>query len=129
VLRETVLGAERLGDRLRDEGGVAERGEPNPEDARLVLGDEGRGGLERKAGLARAAGAGQGEQARALLDPGEHLMELALPADEGARRAREVRVRDRLERREAAFPELEDGNRLGDVLEPVLAEVEERVSL
>ena len=33
VLGEAVLGAERLGDRLDDERRVAERGEPDPEDA------------------------------------------------------------------------------------------------
>ncbi len=54
VLGKAVLGAERLGDRLRDERRIAERGEPDPEDARLVLGDERRGGLEREPGLARS---------------------------------------------------------------------------
>ena len=55
VLGEAVLGAERLRDRLGDERRVAERGEPDPEDARLVLGHELGGGLEREPRLARAA--------------------------------------------------------------------------
>ena len=55
VLGETVLGAERLGDRLGDERGIAERGEADPEDACLVLGDERGGRLDREPRLARAA--------------------------------------------------------------------------
>ncbi len=62
VLGEAVLGSEGLGDRLADEGGVSERGEPDPEDARLVGGDEGGGGLERQPGLAGAAGPGEGDR-------------------------------------------------------------------
>ena len=42
-------------------------------------------------------------------------------------RTRQVRVRDRLQRRERAFAELEDHHRPVDVLQPVLAEVDERV--
>ena len=55
VLGEAVLRAERLRDRLGDERGVAQGGEPDPEDACLVLGHEGGGRLEREPGLARAA--------------------------------------------------------------------------
>ena len=40
VLCEAVLRAERLGDRLRNERRVAERGQSDPEDTRLVLGHE-----------------------------------------------------------------------------------------
>ena len=58
VLGEAVLGAERLGDRLGDEGGIAQGGEADPEDARLVRGNERRGGLERESGLAGAPGPG-----------------------------------------------------------------------
>ena len=50
VLGEAVLRAEGLGDRLRDERGVAQGGEPDPEDARLVLRDECRKPPRARAG-------------------------------------------------------------------------------
>ena len=49
-----------------DKRRVAQRGEADPEDARLVRGDERRRGLEREPGLARAARPGEREQARAV---------------------------------------------------------------
>ena len=66
VLGEAVLRAEGLRDRLGDERRVAQRGEPDPEDACLVRGDEGGGGLEREPRLPRAAWAGKGDEPRAL---------------------------------------------------------------
>ena len=59
VFGKAVLGAERLGDRLRDERGISERGQTHPEDTRLVLGNERRRSLDRKTRLPRAAGPGQ----------------------------------------------------------------------
>jgi hypothetical protein len=44
-------------------------------------------------------------------------------------RTRQVRIRDRLERREGALPELEDLNRPLEVLQPVLTEVDARDAL
>ena len=83
--------ADRLGDRRRDERGVAERGETDPEDPCLVGGDEHGGGLERKPRLAGAAGTGERDEARTALDQREHVGELAarvrrmsLPAAEGS---------------------------------------------
>ena len=130
VLGEAVPGAERLRDRLGDERGVAQRGEPDPEDAGLVRRDERRRRLEREPRLARAAGAGERDEARARSRCVESTSrELRSRADEGARRARQVRVRDRLERRERVAPELEDRRPASvDVLEPVLAEIGERRS-
>ena len=87
VLGEAVPRAERARDRLRDERGVAERGEADPEDARLEGRDERGGGLDRDPRLPRPAGAGQRDESVAALDPGANLRELALAADEGARRA------------------------------------------
>ena len=102
MLGEAVLGAERLGDRLRDERRIAERGQADPEDARLVLGNELGCGLDREPRLARAAGAGQRDEARAVLEAREHLEQLVVSAHERARRPRQVRVGDRLQRREAS---------------------------
>ena len=45
VLGQAVLRTQGLRDRLHDEGGFAERGQPDPEDARLVRGSERRRGL------------------------------------------------------------------------------------
>ena len=68
VRRETILGAERLGDRLDDERGIAERGETDPEDACLVGRGRARRRLEREPGLPGAARAGERDEARAALD-------------------------------------------------------------
>ncbi len=99
---EIVLGAERVGDRLTDEGGIAEGGQPDPEDACLVGTDETGSCLDRESRLARAARTCERDEAGALLDAGEHVGELSLPAQEGARGTWQVRVRDRLERRKGA---------------------------
>src|SRR4029078_229555 len=53
-------------------------------------------------------------------------LHLSLRTDDGARRPREVRVRDRPERGEGLVAELIDGDRGFDVLQAVLAEVGER---
>jgi len=123
VLGEPVLRAEGLRDRLGHEGGVAERSQPDPEDTALVLGHERRRRLDREPRLPRAAGAGKRQQPRSVLDARDHLCELSLSADERARRAREVRVRDGLERRERLRAELENLDGVGDVLQPVLAQI------
>ena len=125
VLGEAVAGAEGARNRLCDERRVAKRGEADPEDARLEGGDERGGGLDRDPRLPRPAGAGQGDESVAALDPGANVRELAFPADEGARWPGQVRVRDRLQRREALAADLEDRDGLVDVLEAVLAEVGE----
>ena len=101
-------------------------GEPHPEDARLELGYELGRCFDRQPRLAGTAGAGERDEAPALSEQRHDFLCLARPADKRAGGSREVRVGDRLQRREGPVAELEDGNRLGDVLEPVLAEVDER---
>ena len=123
MLRETVLGAQRLSHRLRDEGGVAEGRQSGPEDTRLEGRYELGGGLDRKARLARAARAGQGEQAGAVLEPRRDLGQFLVSAHERADRAGQVRVRDRLQGRETLRSKLEDRDGLGEVLEAVLAQI------
>jgi hypothetical protein len=127
VLREAILGAHDLCDGLGDERRVTQGSEPHPENARRVLGDERRGSFQREPGLARAAGTREGKEPCSLPDPREHLLELCLPAHERARRTRQIRIRDRLQRRETSVPELEDRNRFAHVLQAVLAEVDELV--
>jgi hypothetical protein len=67
--------------------------------------------------------AGEGQQARALPQQLDDLGQLPLPADERGGRPGQVRVRDRPQGRESLAPELEEPERLGEVLQPVLAEV------
>ena len=129
VLGEAVRRPDGLGDRRRHERGVAERGETDPEGPCLVGGDERCRGFERKARLARSARARERDEARSLLDEREHLGELCRAADERARRPGQVRIRDRLEGREAPRPELEDCDCSLDVLETMLTEIGERVAV
>ena len=100
---------ERARERGEDERGIAKRRERHPVDAvGEGLGYLGRG-LQGKAGLAGAAGAGEGEQARLLprQEP-DHLRQLCLAAEEGCRGDGEVRAVQALERGEVGLSELVD---------------------
>ncbi len=123
MLGEAVLAPECLGDRAQHEGGVPQRRHPDPEHAISELGHQLGGNLDRQPRLARAAGPRQGEQPRPVPEECDDLGELALAADEGTCRAGQVRVRKRLQGREALVPELVDPDRLDEVLQAVLAEV------
>jgi hypothetical protein len=123
VLGEAVLGPERLRNRVGDERRIAEGSKADPEDACLELRHQLGRSFDRQPRLARAAGPGQGQEAGAVLEQRGDLRDLPVPADEGARRAGQVRVRDRLQGREALRAELEDRDRLREVLQPLLAEV------
>ena len=90
----------------------------------LKSGTSSAGHLDREPRLARAARTGQRDQARPVLEQRGQLLDLAFASDERAGRARQVRVGDRLQRREGLRPELEEPNRLVEVLEPVLAQIE-----
>ena len=102
VLGEAVLRAERLRDRLGDQSGVAERREPDPEDAGAELRDE-RSPPPRSpaASCPEPPGPVSVSRRAPVSDQRRDLRKLRRPPDEGARRSRQVRVRDRLERREA----------------------------
>ncbi len=126
MLSETVPRSQRLRDRLRHQRRFSEGGETNPEDTGLVRGDELRGGFKGQARLARPARSREREKACPITELAHDLALLSLPTDEGARGPREVRVRDRLERREALLPKLVDRNRSLDVLQAVLAQIGER---
>ena len=118
--------AEDARDCLKYEVRFPERRETDPEDSRLELRRQLGCSLERESCLPGTARAGEGDETRAAADTRHDFGDVCLAADEGARRSREVRVRDRLERRKLPLPELEERNRLVEVLQPVLAEVEER---
>ena len=123
VVGQVVLGAERLGDRLGHERGIAERGQPDPEDAGLELGHELGRSLDRQPRLARAARAGERDETRPVLERERHLRSSrSRPTNELAGRGR--LVLEIVLSGGRAVTELVDRDRLGDVLEPVLTEVE-----
>ena len=66
---------------------------------------------------------------RASRSERDDLGDLSLAADEARRGAGEVRVRDRLQRREGLLAELVDPDRLVEVLDAVLAEVADGVAV
>ena len=76
-------------------------------------------------GLPGAAGTRERDEAGSRFEPRHDLLELGVPAHEGARRTRQVGVRDRLERREAPRSQLEDRHRIRDVLQTMLSQVHE----
>ena len=129
VRGESVPRSERLRDRLRHERGLAEGGESDPEDTRLVRRDELGRSFQSEASLPRAAWPGEREQARPSAELAHNLFPLSLATDERARGPGKVRVRDRLERREALVAELVDRDRALDVLQAVFPEVGDREPL
>ena len=113
---ETAPRAERPCDRLDDEPRLAQAGEPNPEDSVRVITDHVAGSLERKARLPRAAGAGQGSEATpAVTQKRGDLGELSFATDERRCRHRQVRIVERLERREFGSADLEQPHGLVEV--------------
>jgi hypothetical protein len=121
--RELLARAERLSDRRQDELRVADRRQQDPVDTvREVADDVGRS-LDREACLARPARPGESEQPTLAAQQLGDVCYLTLSTDERAGRPREVRVRDRLQRRKRHIPELEDPDRLVEVLQPVLSQI------
>ena len=126
VLRQTVLGSERLPRRHQDELGVTQRRQRHPEDpVRVALPSLG-GRLQPEPRLARPARARERQQAGVLQQPA-HLGQLVLTTEERRRRNRQVRPVETLQRREVLVAELVDPLGRGEVLEPVLAEVPQPV--
>ena len=119
---------ERLRDRVQRERRVAQRGERDPPDAvGEVLGDLGRC-LQRQPCLPRPAGAGEGQQPDVLTaQEADDLVEFALAAEKRRRRDGEVRLVERLQARELGVAQLEEALRRGEVLEPVLAQIADRL--
>jgi hypothetical protein len=80
VLGEAVLCAECLRDRVGNQGRVSDRREADPEHPSLELRHDRGRGFDRKARFARAPGSGQGEQAHAVLEKRDNLLDFAVPA-------------------------------------------------
>ena len=74
---------EHVGDRLDDQRRIADARQFHEPDAVIVRAQLGRGGLDRQAGLAGAAGTGQRERATARQQPFD-VAHLALPTNEAA---------------------------------------------
>ena len=124
VLGRRALSAEGGADRREDELGVVEGLQADPPDAVLVLVRDLGPGLHGEPRLARATRAGQRQQAHLRVGKeGEHFAELLLAADERRRLLGQVRLVERLERRELGVAELVEPLRCGQVLEPMLPEV------
>ena len=94
---------------------------------RVAVGELGRR-LRRETRLSRAARPGQSEQADVLArEQPEHLAQLALAAQEGRRRDRQIRLVETLEWREVVVSELVDALGRRHVFQAVLAEVAQLV--
>ena len=122
---EVVGRPDRLRDLRVEELGIGEPGERHPEDSVALGSDELGRDLERESRLSGAARPRHGDEARAVGQQRGELVDLPLPADERARREREVRRIQAAQRREVAVAELVEPLGVGKVLQPVLSEVAE----
>ena len=118
------------GDRLGDEGGVAECCETDPEDTRLVLGHE--GGMRASSAsrvLPEPPGPLRGEEPRSTLDASRvpRRARGSLPTKELAGRGRFV-FEIVLSGGKEPSPSWKMGTASVDVFEPVLAEVDDQLS-
>ncbi len=130
---EQLLAAEEGGkvvacaDGLRELRGqqlrVGEPRERHPEDAVALRADELGGDLEREARLPGSAGPRDGEEASAVREQRDELLELLLAPDERERDHGQVGRIERPQRREVAGAELVQMLGSGEVLQTVLAEV------
>jgi hypothetical protein len=123
VLRKLASRSELLRDRLQYEPGIAQGRQADPEHAGPERRHELRRRFDAQPGLARPAGPRQRHNARAVAHERQDVADLSLSPHEARRRPRQIRVRDRLQRRKRSLPELEDRDRLGEVLQAVLAEI------
>ena len=93
-----------------------------------VLGDLGRR-LQRQPRLPCPAGTGERQQPNVLAaQQADNLVELALAAEKRRRRNGQIRLVQRLQARELGVAQLEESLRRREVLEPVLAEVANRLA-
>ena len=125
VPRELLLRPQRLRHRVHDQRRIADRRQPDPEDPGSELAHQLPGRLERQPRLPRSTRAGERHQPRRLVpNERDNLRHFLLAPHERGERHGEVRVRDRPQRRKAIRSELVQRDRLGEVLQPVPAQVE-----
>src|SRR5206468_9275056 len=119
---------EPIGQRREDELRVPERRERNEDGSPFGIVTEQARELDREARLARSSRADDREHPRiSLVDQRDRVEQLLLAAEERCRRGRELDAPRRAQRGELALAELVDANRAVEVLEPVPAEVAERL--
>jgi hypothetical protein len=116
VLDQVFARADGLRDLRQHELRVGDARERHPVDGVESLPDELGRDLEREPRLARAAGAGDRDEARPVLEHAEEFAQLAFAAEQRARRDRQVRRIERAKRRELALPELVELLRTAEVL-------------
>ena len=105
VLGQAVLRAQRLRDRLDHERRVAQRRRaPTQKTPALNAGTSSAAASIASRVLPEPPGPESVTRRAPFRSSATHLVQLPLPADEGGGRPRQVRVRDRLQRREALVP-------------------------
>ena len=122
VRGELVLGAQRLCDRLQDEGGVSERGQTDPENAVPVLGDQ----LAADSIASRVLPAPPGPDSVTNLAPSrssETTSATSRPRPTNESPGAAGSCSRSSSAAGSALAELEDRDRLREVLQPVLAEI------
>ena len=122
--RQRVLRAERLSGGILDECRIGERGERHPPDTVVVVVCGGSGSLQREPRLAASTRAGQCHQPD-VTSPHEsrEMVDLLLATEKRRRRNGQVRLVQRLQRRERFRPELEEALRRAQVLQAMQAEI------
>ena len=122
--RERVLRAERLGGDGLDQRGIGERGERHPPDPVVVVVGGRCGRLQREPCLPASTRPGQRDEPD--VGPPQQrrdLVDLTLAAQKRRRGNGEVRLVQRLQRRECFGAELKEALRRAQVLQPVQPEV------
>ena len=126
VLDQVLARADGLRDLRQHELRVGYACQRHPVDGVELLPDELGRDLEREPRLPGAAGARDRDEALPVLEHPDELVQLALAAEQRARRDRQVRRVERAQRRELALAELVELLRAPEVLEAVQAEVGQR---
>jgi hypothetical protein len=122
-LSKIVPRPEDLRDGRPNERRIPHRGERNEPDAVGEFLDDRSGRMQRESCLPAATRPGEREQARTVRQHRLHLAQLSLPTHERRRLHGQVRLMERLQRREVLVTELVDLLGRRQVLEPVLTEV------
>ena len=120
-----MLRPKRLRDRAEDKCRIAYRRQPDPEHPGAELSYQLSRRLERQSRLPRPTRAGERHESRCLVpNERDNLRHFVLAPHERGERHGEVRIRDRPQRRKTIGTELEQRDRFGEVLQPMLPEVE-----
>ena len=129
VLMNPLFGPDGLRNRVEDERRIAKGRESHPKDAVAIVGEtlfaRTACELEREPGLPRTTRPCHRQEARRR-EFTIRLDQFVIPPEKARSRCRQVRISDRLERRELFIGELEEGDRMIEVLKTVRAEWDEQ---